>query len=67
LRFNFAHYQVKQSEQAGGCAAYRNLDYEKSQFFDLQRKWGKDIIKMESTSKRSFDYNPIMKVPIKGM
>jgi hypothetical protein len=67
LRFNFAHYQVKQSEQAGGCAAYRNLDYEKSQFFDLQRKWGKDVIKMDSTSKRSFDYNPIMKVPIKGM
>ena len=67
LRINYAHYQVKQSEQTGGCAAYRNLDYEKSQFFDLQRKWGKDVIKMDNTSKRSFDYNPIMKVPIKGM
>jgi hypothetical protein len=67
LRINYAHYMVKQSEQEGGCAAYRNLDFEKSQFFDLQKKWGKDIIKRDRTSKKSFDYNPILKVPIKGM
>mgnify|MGYP001180492866 CR=1 FL=1 len=67
LRVNYAHYQVKQSEQAGGCATYRNLDYEKEQFFALQKKWGKDIIKKDKGSKRSFDYNPILKVPIKGV
>ena len=67
LRFNFAHYQVKQSEQEGGCSAYRNFDFEKKQFFDLQKKWGRDIIKRDKTSRRSFDYNPILKVPIKGV
>ena len=67
LRVNFANYNVKQSEQIGGCADYRNLAYEKEQFFALQKKWGKDIIKKDKGSKRSFDYNPIMKVPIKGV
>lgn len=67
LRINFAHYQVKQSEQEGGCSAYRNLEEEKKQFFNLQKKWGKDIVKRDKTSKKSFDYNPILKVPIKGV
>ena len=67
LRFNFAHYDVKQAEQEGGCATYRNLDFEKEQFADLQKKWGKDIIKRDKGSKRSFDFNPIIKLPIKGM
>lgn len=62
LRVNFANYDVKQSEQIGGCADYRNLEYEKQQFFALQKKWGKDIIKKDKGSKRSFDYNPVMKV-----
>ena len=67
LRFNFAHYDVKQAEQEGGCSAYRNLDYEKKQFFSLQKKWGKDIIKRDQSSKKSFDFNPILKIPIKGI
>ncbi len=67
LRFNFAHYEVKQAEQTGGCATYRNLEKEKEQFFMLQKKWGKDIITRDKKSKRSFDFNPIMKVPIKGV
>tara|TARA_R110001606_G_scaffold9057_2_gene39512 strand:- start:71 stop:814 length:744 start_codon:yes stop_codon:yes gene_type:complete len=67
LRVNFANYDVKQSEQVGGCADYRNLEYEKEQFFALQNKWGKDVIKKDKGSKRSFDYNPIMKVPVKGI
>lgn len=67
LRVNFAHYNVKQAEQEGGCATYRNLDKEKQQFFALQRKWGKDVIKRDKQSKRSFDFNPIMKTPIKGI
>jgi len=67
LRINFAHYQVKQSEQEGGCSTYRNLEEEKKQFFSLQKKWGKDVIKRDRTSKKSFDYNPILKVPVKGV
>jgi len=67
LRVNFAHYNVKQAEQEGGCATYRNVDKEKQQFFALQKKWGKDVIKRDKQSKRSFDFNPIMKTPIKGV
>ena len=67
LRINYAHYQVKQAEQAGGCAAYRSLQKEKQQFFALQNKWGKDIVIRDKGSKRSFDFNPIIKVPIKGI
>ena len=45
----------------------RNLKKEKQQFFHLQKKWGKDVIKRDKGSKKSFDFNPIMKVPIKGV
>jgi len=67
LRINFANYNVKQSQQEGGCSSIRNLKKEKQQFFALQKKWGKDIIKRDKESKKSFDYNPIIKVPIKGL
>ena len=67
LRTNYAHYNVKQAEQVGGCATYRNLDEEKRQFKLLQEKWGKDIIKQDKQSKRSFDFNPILKIPINGV
>ena len=67
LRINYAHYNVKQAEQTGGCSNMRNLKKEKQQFFALQKKWGKDIVKRDKGSKRSFDFNPIIKVPIKGI
>lgn len=67
LRINYAHYEVKQAEQEGGCAAYRNLSEERDQFFKLQAKWGKDIVRRDAGSKRSFDFNPILKTPIKGV
>lgn len=67
LRVNFGHYEVKQSEQVGGCATYRNLEREKDQFFLLQKKWGKNVVVRDKGSKRSFDYNPILKVPIRGV
>ena len=66
LRFNFAHYDVKQAEQSGGCASMRNMQKEKQQFFALQNKWGKDIVVRDKKSKRSFDFNPILKIP-KGL
>jgi hypothetical protein len=67
MRVNYSHYMVKQAEQVGGCSTYRNTETEKEQFFTLQKKWGKDVIQRDKNSKRSFDFNPVMKVPIKGM
>jgi hypothetical protein len=67
LRINFAHFWVKQAEQAGGCASYRNLDRERTQFFALQKKWGRDVIRRDKKSKRSFDFNPKLRVPLKGV
>lgn len=67
LRFNAYYYICRQAEQTGGCGTYRNVDAEKRQFELLQRKWGSDIIKMDRSSKRGFDFNPIMKSPIKGV
>lgn len=66
LRFNAYHYLAKQSEQAGGCAQYRNLKKEREQFELLQKKWGSDIIRQDTRSKKSFDYNPVLVSPIKG-
>lgn len=67
LRFNAYHYDCKQSKQAGGCANMRNIAREKQQFEALQRKWGNGIVKQDKQSLKSFDYNPIVKVPIKGI
>lgn len=67
LRANFCFYDVKQAEQAGGCATYRNLEKEKEQFEALQKKWGKEIVQRDYKSKRSFDFNPIIKSPRRGV
>lgn len=67
LRANFCHYDVKQAEQAGGCATYRNLEKERSQFEAFQKKWGKDIVQRDYKSRRSFDFNPIIKSPRRGV
>jgi hypothetical protein len=67
LRINYAFYEVKQAEQPGGCAQYRNINREKQQFLELQNKWGSKIVSQDKKSKRSFDFNPILKVPIKGV
>lgn len=71
LRVNRFHYYCLQSKQAGGCATYRNLEREKEQFRLLQKKWGSKIVKEDSHSKKQnrkvFDYNPILKIPIKGI
>lgn len=73
LRVNFLTYNVKQSKQAGGCASYRNMKKEAEQFRLLQRKWGDRIVKYDNSNKgrskkqKVFDYNPIVKIPIKGI
>ena len=58
---------VKQAKQAGGCATYRTNEKEKEQFLLLQRKWGGKIVKKDKGSRRSFDFNPIIHIPIKGV
>jgi len=67
LRVNFLCYDVKQAEQSGGCATYRNNDREKQQFIALQKKWGNKIIREDTKSKRNFDFNPKLISPIKGV
>lgn len=73
LRVNAYHYLCKQSENKGGCAAYRNRQREKEQLEALQMKWGTRIVKVDESNKgrsekqKRLDYNPIIKVPIKGV
>lgn len=75
LRVNKYYYNVKQSEQSGGCASYRNYKEEKRQLELLQKKWGKDIVKVDQSNrshnlkkkKTKIDYNPVIKPPIKGI
>jgi len=76
LRVMKAFYECKQSEQTGGCAVYRNLEREKEQLLLLRKKWGKEIVRIDKGRDRShkakrerktIDYNPIIRVPIKGV
>ena len=74
LRINKYFYDVKQAKQAGGCATYRNYEREKQQLEALRQKWGSRIVKIDTSNKgktkkqkAKFDFNPIIKVPIKGV
>lgn len=63
------------SGQTGGTSTYRNLIREQEQIMLLQSKWGRGIVKLDSgksrshstTKKQSFDINPLIKVPIRGV
>jgi hypothetical protein len=72
LRLNKYHYHCKQSVNEGGCAVYRSMAREKEQLELLVKKWGSEIVRIdhrEQGGKKSkvLDYNPIIKVPIKGV
>lgn len=74
LRVNSYFYDCKQSKQAGGCATYRNYQRETEQLELLQKKWGKSIVKIDNVvnqnakrAKKNIDYNPIIRIPIKGV
>ena len=73
LRLNGFHYVCAQSTNKGGCAVMRNQRREKEQFELLQKKWGSQIVREDRSNKgktkkqKRFDYNPIIKVPIKGI
>ena len=73
LRINFLHYVVKQHSNPGGCASYRTVGREQEQFRMLQAKWGTKIVRRDngevknSRKKKTYDINPIIKVPIAGV
>lgn len=70
LRVNKYYYDVKQSKQSGGCATMRNYEEEKRQLDILIKKWGDKIVKIDKNGKKNskfIDYNPIIKIPIKGV
>ena len=53
LRVNAYHYLCKQSEQKGGCASYRNRQYEQEQLDTLRRKWGGLLLRWIQATKVS--------------
>lgn len=67
LRANMVNLTVRQAEQSGGCASQRNTNEEKRQFNLLLKKWGTKILRTDKSTKRDFDFNPILKSPIKGV
>jgi len=67
LRANFINYDNMQADQKGGCGTYKNIKEEQRQFLLLQKKWGVSVLKQDKSSKRSFDFNPILKVPLRGV
>lgn len=73
LRVNSYHYICKQSENKGGCATYRNREREAAQLQALREKWGGQIVKVDTSNKgktlkkKLMDYNPIIRIPIKGV
>tara|TARA_R110000744_G_scaffold208210_1_gene326889 strand:+ start:1081 stop:1824 length:744 start_codon:yes stop_codon:yes gene_type:complete len=71
LRINYASLVKKDHGNLGGCADYRTMSFEKEQLALLQKKWGRDIVKLDNTQRgkkiKGFDLNPIINAPIKGM
>lgn len=74
LRVNKFYYSCDQSTNIGGCASYRNMEKEIKQLKLLQKKWGNKIVKIDNLDRshsskktKKIDYNPIIKIPIKGI
>ena len=75
LRINKMCYEKKSAENIGGCALYRNMDNEMDQLKLLQQKWGTAIVKIDNNirshnikkKKNLIDFNPIIRVPIRGI
>ncbi len=71
LRLNYANMVKRDHGNKGGCAEARTIEYEKEQLKLFQRKWGSKIVRNDLTQKgkrkRTFDLNPIVKIPISGI
>lgn len=56
------------------CNVSQYGEREREQFELLRKKWGSDIVKLDRSNKgrskkkrKYIDYNPIIKIPIKGI
>lgn len=74
LRFNMYHYVCGQHNNVGGCAAYRTMERERKQFLLLQKKWGSNIVRIDTQGgqvnqkkRTNWDINPVVRVPIAGV
>ena len=74
LRFNMYHYVCGQHTNVGGCATYRTMDRKRKQFLLLQKKWGSDIVRIDTQGgqvnqkkRTNWDINPVVRVPITGV
>ena len=74
FRLNMYHYICEQATQKGGCATYRNREREARQMEELIEKWGSKIVRRDHSNKgmsekdrKYTDFNPIIKIPIKGV
>lgn len=73
LRLNMYHYICLQAVNKGGCASLRNRQREKEENLKLLRKWGSNIVRFDKSNKghttkeKLDDFNPIIKIPIKGI
>lgn len=71
VRFNNYFYRTLQGKNTGGCADYRTMENENRQLDLLIKKWGTKIVRRDKAvrgkEKKRADYNPIVKIPIKGV
>lgn len=67
MAFTICAQACKGNGDVGGCSTSRNMMEERRQFDELQRKWGSDIVRRDRSSKRAYDLNPILRVPIAGV
>lgn len=74
LRFNMYHYVCGQHTNVGGCATYRTMERERKQFALLQKKWGSDIVRIDTQGgqvnqkkRTNWGINPVVRVPITGV
>lgn len=68
LRVNGAWYANDGSKGAkGGCSEMRDVEEERRQFGALERRWGSSVVRRDGGSRRGFDFNPKIRVPIAGV
>ncbi len=71
LRLNMYHYSCDQATLSGGCADYRSIAREMEHNDMLRKKWGSSIVKFDKSNKskkiKTYDINPILKIPITGV
>lgn len=78
LRLNKYHYDLKMAGSGtggiGGSSTFRNLKREMQELDILQKRWGSKIVKYDFNPRshnlkkiRSFDINPRIWIPIRGL